>query len=153
MEIIELKNSLCYPYISLEGKRAHKTWKNSKMNQEEEKKLLNTLKKEEAEILSDLSAFTQPDPHIEGGFKVPFPNEGTSSEETAREIEEFERLNALKNNLEQRLHDVRVAIIKIESGSYGQCEHCSGKIEATRLKVVPVASFCIKCSRQNSREA
>lgn len=123
------------------------------MNQEEEKKLLKSLKKEETEILSDLSSFAKPDPHIAGGFNVPFPNEGTSSEETAREIEEFERLNALKNNLEQRLHGVRATIVKIESGTYGQCEHCSSKIEATRLKVMPVASFCIKCSRQSSREA
>src|SRR3989338_2430934 len=121
------------------------------MNQEEEKKLLNSLKKEETEILSDLSSFAQPDPHVEGGFKVPFPNEGTSSEETAREIEEFERLNALKNNLEQRLHDVRATILKIKSREYGQCANCSGKIEASRLKVMPVASFCIKCSRQSSR--
>lgn len=123
------------------------------MNQEEQKKLLKSLKKEEKEVLAELSSFAKPDPHIEGGFKVPFPDEGTRSEDTAREIEEFERLNALKNNLEQRLHDIRATIAKIESGVYGQCDHCSGKIEDTRLKVMPVARFCIECGRQSSREA
>lgn len=123
------------------------------MNQLDQKKSLIGLRREEAEILEELSSFAQKDPHVEGGFVVSFYQEGTHSEETAREIEEFERLNALKNTLEKKLRDVRVAIQKIEGGEYGQCSNCLGKIEHTRLKVMPVAKFCISCARQNPRGA
>lgn len=123
------------------------------MNQEEQKKLLLSAKQEEKEILAELCGFTQEDPHAEGGFRVPFPNEGTSLDENAREIEEFERLNAMKNNLVKRLRDVRLTAKKILEGSYGQCEFCLSGIEAGRLKVAPAARFCIGCAKQNPREA
>lgn len=124
------------------------------MNQIEQKKLLTGLKKEETEIIEELSAFAKKDPHIEGGFVVPFPQEGgVHNKEIAHEIEEFERLNALKNSLEKRLRDIRITIKKIEAGFYGRCDNCSDTIERTRLQVMPIAKFCIGCARQNPREA
>lgn len=123
------------------------------MIQEEHKKISSSLKQEEAEILSDLAVFAQKDSRVEGGFNVPFSNEGNGLDENALEIEEFERLNALKNNLEKRLRDVRATICKIEEGLYGQCENCLSKIESNRLRVAPVARFCISCAKQNPRKA
>lgn len=117
------------------------------MTKDEQQKLLDSLRKEEAEILSELADFTKKNLHVEGGFSVPFPNEGTGVDENAREIEEFERLNILKNNLEKRLRDIRDTIKKIEEGAYGQCEKCSVKINSTRLKAIPVAKLCIDCAR------
>ncbi len=123
------------------------------MTKDEQKKLLESLRKEEAEILSELAAFAKKDPNNEDDFIVPFPNEGTGVDENAREIEEFERLNILKNNLVKRLRDIRATIKKIEDESYGQCENCSAKITSTRLKAMPAAKFCIDCAKQKSREA
>ena len=98
------------------------------MTPDEKKKLLESLRKEETEILSELADFAQKNPHVEGGFSVPFPNEGTGVDENAREIEEFERLNILKNNLEKRIRDIKATIKKLEEGVYGQCEKCSSGI-------------------------
>jgi len=124
------------------------------MTPDEKKKLLESLRKEETEILSELADFAKKNPHVEGGFSVPFPNEGTGVDENAREIEEFERLNILKNNLEKRLRDIRVTIKKLEENAYGQCEKCFSNIQPTRLKVMPAARFCIECAKQNQfREA
>ncbi len=123
------------------------------MDKNEQKKLLENLHKEEAEILSELADFAKKNPHAEGSFSVPFPNEGNSTDENAREIEEFERLNILKNSLEKRLRDIRATIKKIEEDKYGQCEKCSNKISPIRLKVIPVARFCIDCAKQKPREA
>lgn len=123
------------------------------MDKIQQKKLLEDLDKEEAEILSELSDFAQKDPNNENDFTVPFPNEGTGVDENAREIEEFEKLNILKNNLVTRLKDIRETIKKIEEGTYGQCEKCSVKISSVRLKVVPAAKFCIDCARKSVRVA
>ncbi|MBI2057671.1 MAG: TraR/DksA C4-type zinc finger protein [Candidatus Yanofskybacteria bacterium] len=123
------------------------------MTKDEQQKLLESLRKEENEILSELAAFAKKDPNTEDGFIVPFPNEGSGIDENAREIEEFERLNILKNNLVTRLRDIRSTIEKIKEGTYGQCETCSVEIAPTRLKVMPVAKFCMDCARQKPRSA
>ncbi|HEY4484176.1 MAG TPA: TraR/DksA C4-type zinc finger protein [Candidatus Paceibacterota bacterium] len=118
------------------------------MTKDEQQKLLESLQKEEAEILTELATFAKKDPNTEEDFIVPFPNEGTGIDENAREIEEFERLNILKNNLVTRLRDVRATIKKINEGIYGQCETCSSTIISTRLKVMPIARFCIDCANK-----
>ena len=124
------------------------------MTKDEQKKLLESLRKEEAGILSELLAFAKKDPNTKDGFIVPFPDEGTGVDENAREIEEFERLNILKNNLVKRLRDIRTTIKKLEEGIFGQCEKCSSNIGAIRLKAIPVARFCIDCAKQKgAREA
>lgn len=124
------------------------------VDKNKQKKLLESLRAEEAEILSELASFAKKDPNSEDDFIVPFPNEGTGIDENAREIEEFERQNILKNNLVKRLRDIRTAIKKIEKNSYGQCESCSAKIAPTRLKAMPVAKFCIDCAnKQGSKLA
>src|SRR3989344_5717642 len=119
------------------------------MQKNQQQKLLENLRKEEAEILSELLAFAKKDLNSEDDFVVPFPNEGTGVDENAREIEEFERLNILKNNLEKRLRDIKVTIKKLEENAYGQCEKCFSNIQPTRLKVMPAARFCIECAKKN----
>lgn len=124
------------------------------MDKIQQKKLLEDLRKEEAEIILELSGFAKKDPNSEDDWLVPFPNEGTGVDENAREIEEFERLNILKNNLVIRLKDIRKTIKKIEEGTYGQCEKCSVKINPVRLKAMPAARFCIDCaSKQKVKSA
>ncbi len=40
------------------------------------------------------------------------------------------------------------ALLRLEEGSYGYCEECSGEIEEKRLKVMPFAQLCIVCQRK-----
>lgn len=119
------------------------------MKDKELKKFIEGLKKEETLILSELSGFAQKDSHVEGKFNVPFPDEGRDVDANAREMQEFERLNALKNSLEKRLRDVRFTIEKVKEGKYGKCETCSVTIDAVRLKVLPMARVCMDCARRN----
>lgn len=123
------------------------------MDQKETKKLLESLEKEGAEILSELADFAKKDPHVKGGFIVPFPNEGNSVDENAREITEFERMKIIKDNLQKRLNDIYAAIQKIKKGEYGKCEKCSSDVGSTRLKALPVARFCMDCAKTSIREA
>jgi DnaK suppressor protein len=45
----------------------------------------------------------------------------------------------------ERRMAIEQALEKAENGSYGVCEECGSKIEAARLKAVPLAKLCISC--------
>jgi len=46
------------------------------------------------------------------------------------------------------LNEVDRALRKIDEGTYGLCERCGARIPAGRLRVMPFASFCIKCKEE-----
>lgn len=83
------------------------------MDPVEKEKLLKSLRDEEKLILSELAGFAIKNPKVEGDFNVPYPNEGDTMEENAREIMEFERMKAVADNLEKKLKDIRIAIEKL----------------------------------------
>lgn len=122
------------------------------MDKIEQEKLLKSLQEEEKVILSELNDLARKNPKVEGDFNVPYPNEGESMDENAREIMEFERTKAVTDNLEKRLKDIRETTKKFGEGSYGQCEKCSVQINEERLRVVPAARFCINCAKISTRE-
>ena len=45
----------------------------------------------------------------------------------------------------EKLRNIDEALLKIEEGEYGICEECEEDIPLGRLKVVPVARYCVKC--------
>ncbi|MEO0138024.1 MAG: TraR/DksA C4-type zinc finger protein [candidate division WOR-3 bacterium] len=46
----------------------------------------------------------------------------------------------------ETLFSIDHALRKIAQGTYGICEKCGKMIEKRRLKIVPYARFCIKCT-------
>ena len=48
-------------------------------------------------------------------------------------------------NLVQLLQEVDQALERVELGSFGECEHCKGTVEAERLLADPLARFCLDC--------
>ena len=122
------------------------------MDKNEQEKLLKSLKEEEQTILAELNELARKNPKVEGDFNVPFPDEGTSLDENAREITEFERTKAVVDNLEKRLKSIKETIKKLEEGSYGQCQKCSTGIGEERLKAMSTANLCINCAKITARE-
>jgi DnaK suppressor protein len=56
------------------------------------------------------------------------------------------------NQQARSIHDVQIALAKIEEGAYGLCEQCEEPISAKRLDVVPWARLCVACqSKAESR--
>ena len=51
------------------------------------------------------------------------------------------------------LNAVEQALRKLADGTYGLCERCSGRIPASRLKVMPFASLCLKCKEKEEAAA
>lgn len=47
----------------------------------------------------------------------------------------------------RELANIERALVRMKSGSYGECEICNGKIPLARLNALPYATSCIECQR------
>jgi DnaK suppressor protein len=77
--------------------------------------------------------------------------EGITVERSADQLEEIQAASqrALAVcNLDrefQQLRNARLALCRIQEGSYGRCQECEQDIHPKRLAAVPWAQFCIRC--------
>jgi len=49
------------------------------------------------------------------------------------------------------LRNVRLALARIQDGSYGTCLHCDEEIKPKRLDAVPWTPYCIRCQEAADR--
>jgi DnaK suppressor protein len=47
----------------------------------------------------------------------------------------------------RELANIDRALLRMKSGTYGECEICNGKIPLARLNALPYATSCIECQR------
>jgi len=123
------------------------------MDKKMQKQLKNSLEKEKLKLIKDLKSFANRDTNIKGNWLTRFPFFGINrshNDESAEKIEEYENLLSVEHTLELRLKDINNALDKIKSNTYGICEKCKKEIELKRLKIVPEAKRCLKCSREIS---
>lgn len=66
-------------------------------------------------------------------------------DDTITEIEEHDRINATRGELEKDLSEVHKALLRVEKGTYGVCTSCGKQIGAERLEVLPTAVLCSSC--------
>lgn len=52
----------------------------------------------------------------------------------------------------EKLLAINEALEKLKEGSYGICEECGEKIGRGRLKVMPLAKFCVNCQSKFEKE-
>ena len=62
--------------------------------------------------------------------------------------EERSRVISVVRALRSNLHDVDLAIAKIDAGTYGACERCGQPIGSERLEAIPWALLCIDCKKK-----
>ncbi len=62
----------------------------------------------------------------------------------ADSVEAWDGRNALVATLETQYNNIKRALAKVESGTFGACEICGNQIEEKRLTVSPVARTCIE---------
>ena len=58
---------------------------------------------------------------------------------------------SLMENDEGTLELIEGALERIESGTYGACVECGGRITKTRLNAIPYTPHCIKCASEFQR--
>jgi len=124
------------------------------MDKEIQKNLKKKLESEKKRLTKDLKFFAKKDPKIKGNWRTRFPFLGSdrpSKDESAEEVEEYQKLLPLEYTLELRLKDIDEALDKIKSDDYGSCENCKKKIELKRLEAAPEAKLCLKCGKENSQ--
>jgi RNA polymerase-binding protein DksA len=65
---------------------------------------------------------------------------------------ERERDLTLENNIKDLLGKIDAAIVKMDKGTYGECDTCGQTIDPARLKAVPYANMCIKCKTEEENK-
>jgi RNA polymerase-binding transcription factor DksA len=63
----------------------------------------------------------------------------------ANEVEDFTNEAGVVALLSKDLKDVKIALQKMDSDTYGKCEVCDIDIPVERLKAFPEARTCTKC--------
>jgi len=119
------------------------------------KQLKKQLEKERKRIIKDLKSFARRDSRLKGNWRTRFPILGldrSHKDENAEEIEQYATLLSVEHTLEVRLKDIEDALEKIKKNTYGRCEKCQKEIEEKRLKVVPEARLCLKCSQEQGNK-
>ena len=48
----------------------------------------------------------------------------------------------------RELDEVRLALKRLESGTWGRCEKCNGAIGRDRLRALPETRCCLDCTRE-----
>ena len=102
------------------------------------------------DVIHRLTVLTQrsrPEEWDGGGDNTPF-NEGVDASRAVEE-RDFEQRESAR--LVDEADDLRGALQRIRSGTYGRCVECDGAIAASRLVALPETRYCIAC--ETRREA
>lgn len=120
------------------------------MTPQELQKLKQDLLAEKTKIEKLLDEFTTENPVIKGDRKSHFhaADSSDTSDEKAHSVTDSEQERAVEQNLELRLREINETLGKIDKDAYGVCEKCSSPIDVRRLKVIPVAKFCVDCTKK-----
>lgn len=82
-----------------------------------------------------------------GGDNTPLSEPG----DVAQVIEERETGTQLLDYLVRRSVDLRLALGRIDDGTYGICECCEEFIHPERLLALPEASMCLGCQTEREK--
>ena len=120
------------------------------MTPQELKKLKEELLAEATKIEGLLNEFTTENPIVKGDRQSHFHTTDSSDtlDEKAHGVTDSEQERAVEQNMELRLREIKETLKKIDEGTYGICEKCVSPIDARRLKVMPVARFCVDCTKK-----
>ena len=112
------------------------------MNQNDIEHFKGKLEEELKVLVGELSSLGRINPENPGDWQA-LPSDMDTSHadenEVADTIEEFEENTGILKQLEIRYNEVKSALEKISSGTYGTCEVSSEPIERERLEANPAA--------------
>jgi len=77
------------------------------------------------------------------GGELSFDQNFADSSQVTAERGEVE---ALAGKLREALNDVEAALVKLDNGTFGDCERCGQPIPPARLEAKPAARLCMECA-------
>lgn len=66
--------------------------------------------------------------------------------EQAVDLADDEALEGVDEVLRAEIQQIRLALLRIENGTYGTCAKCGKEIRRERLEARPIATRCIECA-------
>lgn len=75
---------------------------------------------------------------------------GEGFADAAAATAERSELLGIVENLRTMLAEVKAALGRIESGTYGRCEACGDAIGADRMEFRPTSRFCVDCKSKRA---
>ena len=66
--------------------------------------------------------------------------------EQAVDLADDEALEGVDEVLRAEIQQIRLALLRIENGTYGTCAKCGKEIRRERLQARPIATRCIDCA-------
>jgi RNA polymerase-binding transcription factor DksA len=67
-------------------------------------------------------------------------------EEHAVETADDEVLEKVGNVALDEIREIKLALSRLEAGTYGICARCGAKIPAARLEILPYSTKCMNCA-------
>jgi RNA polymerase-binding protein DksA len=107
------------------------------------RKLLEEQKESLRHQLTDMGA--DPDQDSIEGLEFDF-----GFADSAQSTAERNKVLAVVERLRENLHDVALALSKIDKGTYGVCERCGEPIGPERLEAIPYARLCVGCKQKEA---
>lgn len=68
--------------------------------------------------------------------------------ERAQAIAGDEVVTALDATTRGRIEEIKDALQRIDDGTFGMCAGCGGQIAPERLRILPTARLCVRCSHR-----
>jgi RNA polymerase-binding transcription factor DksA len=90
-----------------------------------------------------LAELTERSGDIEDDLRQPLD---ADSSEQAVDLADDEALEGVDDVLRAEAQQVRLALTRIDNGTYGTCANCGEAIPRARLEVQPTAARCMKCA-------
>lgn len=66
--------------------------------------------------------------------------------EQAVDLADDEALEGVDDVLRAEIQQIRLALLRIDNGTYGTCAKCGKDISRARLEARPIATRCIDCA-------
>jgi len=68
--------------------------------------------------------------------------------EQAVDLADDEALEGVDEVLRAEARQIRLALARIDNGTYGTCANCGDAIPRARLEAQPIATRCVKCAAE-----
>jgi len=78
---------------------------------------------------------------------------GDDQADSGSKTAERDAASSLIRTLLDRRTQAELAMQRLDDGTYGYCEGCSGPIPVARLEVFPSATTCVSCKSNRERRA
>jgi DnaK suppressor protein len=111
------------------------------------KPIANFLRREEERLLKRKKVLEKEDPFSDT-IRL---TENAAADADAAEQFGHARVEALRQQIDRRLIDIRKAVTRIKIGKYGICEKCGKMIDTDRLMIRPEATLCIECEKKKEK--